>query len=112
MKHNPLLKCTIAKTVFAGLEVIVLLGISIYSFISASEESMWGYWGSLAAIFSLLSPIFIYAIPNAVFAARNLTIVTRNGHTPDSIKKYHKALYLRGLQSRSSERCQHFIQKK
>ena len=90
MKHNPLLKGTIAKTVFAGLEVIVLLGISIYSFISASEESIWGYWGSLAVIFGTLSPIFIYAIPNAVFTARNLTIVTRNGHTPDSIKKYHK----------------------
>ncbi len=89
MKYNPLLKGTIIKTVFAGLEVIVLVAILIYSFLSAGE-GIWGYWGSIIAIFSLLSPIYIYAIPNAIFTTYNLIIVTRNCHTPDSIKKYHK----------------------
>ncbi|MBQ7338691.1 MAG: hypothetical protein IJW40_09610 [Clostridia bacterium] len=89
MKYNPLLKGTIIKTVFAGLEVMVLVGILIYSFLSAGE-SIWGYWGSIIAIISLLSPIYIYAIPNAIFTTYNLMVVTRNRHTLDSIKKYHK----------------------
>ncbi len=83
------MKGTIIKTVFAGLEVIVLVGILIYSFLSAGE-GIWGYWGSIIIIFSLLSPIYIYAIPNAIFTTYNLVIVTRNRHTPDSIKKYYK----------------------
>ena len=90
MKYNPLLKATIVKTILAYLEVITLIGILIYSFISASEESIWGYWGSIIAIISMLSPIYIYAIPNTIFTTHNLIIVTSNRHTPDSIKKYHK----------------------
>ena len=90
MKYNPLLKATIVKTILAYLEVITLIGILIYSFISASEESIWGYWGSIIAIISMLSPIYIYAIPNAIFTIRNLIMVTGDRHTPDSIKKYHK----------------------
>ena len=88
MKYNPLRKSTIIKTIFAGLEVIALIGILIHSFLGA-EESIWGYWGSVAVI-ALFSPIYIYAIPNAIFTVRNLMIVTRNLHTPDSIKKYYK----------------------
>ena len=90
MKYNPLLKATIVKTILAYLEVITLIGILIYSFISASEESIWGYWGSIIAIISMLSPIYIYAIPNTIFTTNNLIIVTKNRHIPDSIKKYHK----------------------
>ena len=90
MKYNPLLKATIVKTILAYLEVITLIGILIYSFISASEESIWGYWGSIIAIVSMLSPIYIYAIPNTIFTTNNLVIVAKNRHTPDSIKKYHK----------------------
>ena len=90
MKYNPLLKATIIKTILAYLEVITLIGILIYSFISASEESIWGYWGSIISIISMLSPIYMYAIPNTIFTTNNLIIVTKNRHTPDSIKKYHK----------------------
>ena len=89
MKYNPLLKGTIIKTVFAGLEVIALVCILIVSFLSA-DEGIWGYWGSIIAIISLLSPIYIYTIPNAIFTIHNLIIVTRNRHTSYSIKKYHK----------------------
>ena len=89
MKKNPLLRGTIIKTVFAGLEILVLVGILIYSFFSASD-GIWGYWGSIIAIIGLLSPIYIYAIPNTIFTMHNLIIVMRNRHTPDSIKKYHK----------------------
>ena len=90
MKYNPLLKATIVKTILAYLEVITLIGILIYSFISASEESIWGYWGSIIATISMLSPIYIYAIPNTIFTTNNLIMVTKNRNTPDSIKKYHK----------------------
>ena len=89
MKKNPLLRGTIIKTVFAGLEIMVLVGILIYSFLSASD-GIWGYWGSIIAFISMLSPIYIYAIPNTIFTTNNLIIVTKNRHTPDSIKKYHK----------------------
>ncbi len=89
MKYNTLLNGTIIKTVFAGLEVIALVGILIYSFISA-DEGVWGYWGSIIAIIGLLSPIYIYAIPNAIFTIHNLIIVTRNRHTSNSIKRYYK----------------------
>ena len=88
MKYNPLLKATIVKTILAYLELITLIGILIHSFLGA-EESIWGYWGSVAVI-ALFSPIYIYAIPNAIFTVRNLMIVTRNLHTPDSLKKYYK----------------------
>ncbi len=89
MKENNLIKGTIIRTVFVGLEVIALVAISIYSFINAGT-GIWGYWGSLMAIFGLLSPIFAYVIPSAVFNTFNLIVVMRNRHTPDSIKKYHK----------------------
>ena len=89
MKYTPLVKGTIIKAVLAGLETIALISILIYSFISA-HDGVWGYWGSIIAIISMLSPIYIYAIPNTIFTTNNLIIVTKNRHTPDSIKKYHK----------------------
>lgn len=84
-----LVKGTIIRTVFVSLEVIALTAISIYSFFAAAD-GIWGYWGSLAAIFLLLSPIFIYVIPSAIFNTFNLIIVIKNRHTPCSIIKYHK----------------------
>ena len=89
MKYTLLVKGTIIKAVLAGLETIALISILIYSFLSASD-GIWGYWGSIIAIISMLSPIYIYAIPNTIFTTNNLIIVTKNRHTPDSIKKYHK----------------------
>ena len=89
MKENTLVKGTIIRTVFVSLEVIALVSISIYSFFAA-VDGIWGYWGSLAAIFSLLSPIFIYVIPSSIFNVFNLIIVIKNRHTSDSIIKYHK----------------------
>ena len=89
MKENLLVKVSIIRTVFVSLEVIALVSISIYSFFAA-VDGIWGYWGSLAAIFSLLSPIFIYVIPSAIFNTLNLIVVIKNLHSPDSIIKYHK----------------------
>ena len=89
MNDHLLRKGTRIKTVFAGLEVMLLVGILLAAF-SNDGESIWGYWGSLAAIFSLLSPIFIYVIPSSIFNVFNLIIVIKNRHTSDSIIKYHK----------------------
>ena len=89
MKENNLAKGTIIRTVFVSLEVIALTAISVYSFFAA-VDGIWGYWGSLVAMFSLLSPIFMYVIPSAIFNTFNLIIVIKNRHTPDSIIKYHK----------------------
>lgn len=89
MKENRLVKVSIIRTVFVSLEVIALVSISIYSFFAA-VDGIWGYWGSLADIFSLLSPIFIYVIPSAIFNTLNLIVVIKNLHSPDSIIKYHK----------------------
>ena len=89
MSDTPLLKGTAIKTVFAALEVIILAGILMFAF-SGDDEGVWGYWGSIVAIISMLSPIFLYAIPNAIFTIRNLIMVTGDRHTPDSIKQYHK----------------------
>ena len=90
MKENNLVKYTSIRTVFVSLEVIALVSISIYAFFAASEDNIWGYWGSLAAIFSLLSPIFIYVIPSAIFNTFNLFIVIKKRHTSDSIIKCYK----------------------
>lgn len=89
MNDHLLRKGTRIKTVFAGLEVMLLIGILLAAF-SNDGEGIWGYWGSIAAIVCMLSPIFIYAIPNAVFTVRNLIMVTRDRHTPDSIMQYRK----------------------
>lgn len=89
MKENNLLKGTIIKTVLASLEAIALVGILVYSFFAAGE-GVWGYWGSIFAIISILSPIYIYAIPNTIFTIHNLLLVTKNHRTPESIQKYYK----------------------
>ena len=90
MKHNSLFKASIIKFVFAEIEALVLLSLLIYSLIAA-RNGFWGYWGSVIAVLAMFSPFYIYAIPNTIFATRNLIIVAQNRHTPDSIKKYRKS---------------------
>ena len=90
MKEDILKKGTVIRTAFVCLEVIALISISIYAFFAATDDSAWGYWGSLAFIFALLTPIFIYVIPSAIFNTFNLIIVIKKRHTSESIIKYHK----------------------
>ena len=90
MKNNSLFKAAIVKFVFAEVEALALLSLLIYSLIAA-KNSLWGYLGSVMAVLAMFSPFYIYAIPNTIFAIKNLIIVAQNRHTPDSIKKYHKS---------------------
>lgn len=90
MKHNSLFKASIIKFVFAEIEAFLLFSLLIYSLIAA-RNGFWGYWGSIIAVLAMFSPFYIYAIPNTIFATRNLIIVAQNRHTPDSIKKYRKS---------------------
>ena len=89
MEHNYLKKGTIIRTVFVTLELIVLVIISIIAF-SNDGASVWGYWGTVAAILITLSPIFIYVIASAVFNVCNLVIVLKKQHTAETVKKYCK----------------------
>ena len=91
MKHNSLFKASIIKFVFAEIEALVLFSLLIYSFIASKDNSFLGYWGSIIVVLAMFSPFYIYAIPNTIFATRNLIIVAQNRHTPDSIKKYLKS---------------------
>ena len=99
MKDNHLLKGTIIRTLFVFVELVALIVISIITF-SNDGTSAWGYWGAVAIVFITLSPIFIYVIASTVFNVFNLTIVVKNKHTPDTIKKYHrlsKAYFIWGM---------------
>ncbi|MBR6727728.1 MAG: hypothetical protein IKM08_06010 [Clostridia bacterium] len=89
MNRNDLIRGTIIRTVFVTLELIALVYLSVYSFLYA-DTGIYGYWGSLLAIFGMLSPIIVYVISSAVFNTANLIMVIKKRHTPESIKKYHK----------------------
>ena len=99
MRENQLLKGTIIRTIFVFVELIALIVISIITF-SNDGTSAWGYWGAVAVVFITLSPIFIYVIASTVFNIFNLTMVIKNKHTTDTIKKYHrlsKAYFIWGI---------------
>ncbi len=87
MTSNSLLKPTLIRTVFVSLEVIALTALSIYAFLTA-DTGIWGYWGNILAIFSMLSPIFVYVMHSAVFNTANLIFVLKNRQTPELIRKY------------------------
>ena len=99
MKDNHLLKGTIIRTIFVFVELVALIVISVITF-SDDGTSAWGYWGAVAVVFITLSPIFIYVIASAVFNIFNLTVVIKDKHTTDTVKKYHslsKAYFIWGM---------------
>ena len=99
MKDDRLLKGTIIRTILVFVELVALIVISVITF-SNDGTSAWGYWGAVAVVFITLSPIFIYVIASTVFNIFNLTIVVKNKHTADTIKKYHrlsKAYFIWGI---------------
>ena len=99
MNDKQLLKGTMIRTIFVFVELVALIVISVIAF-SNDGTSAWGYWGAVAVVFITLSPIFIYVIASTVFNVFNLTIVVKNKHTPDTIKKYHrlsKAYFIWGM---------------
>ena len=99
MRENQLLKGTIIRTIFVSVELVALVVISVITF-SNDGTSAWGYWGAVAVVFITLSPIFVYVIASAVFNIFNLTMVIKNKHTANTIKKYHmlsKAYFIWGI---------------
>ena len=99
MRENQLLKGTIIRTIFVFVELVALVVISVITF-SNDGTGVWGYWGSVAAVFITLGPIFIYVIASTVFNIFNITMVIKNKHTANTIKKYHrlsKAYFIWGI---------------
>ena len=83
-----LMKGTIVRTVFVALELIALIVVAIVTF-SNDGSSAWGYWGAVAVVFIILSPIYVYVIASAIFNAFNLNVVLKKCHTVESMRKYH-----------------------
>ena len=89
MNSNQLLKGSIIRTIFVFVELVTLIVISIITFLN-DGTSVWGYWGTVAAVFISFSPIFAYVIASTIFNVFNMKIVLGNRHTAESIKKYYE----------------------
>ena len=89
MKPSRLLIGTLIKTIVGTIEFVAVIIMAVIVFAS-DGNSVWGYWGSIAASLLPFSPFIVYVIASTAFNISNMNMVIKKIHTRESMKKYYK----------------------